>query len=724
MIQRKVINRSLYLSVGFIILALTGVFGSFSELFVIDDLLAMSTVLFIVMLGGTAFYMASLTHEDGTNVMLANGVFGAVVSAVLLAIVALIVYTVSNDGGEMAVNIRQWVIFTFPNLSREMFSVLFFGQGFMPGLFLLLVGAVVIGALAVGIFLLPNFLRSALLSSTSFAVVLGLLQSQLVRIIPIADALVIMLAVLPGYLLGLFLPKLSYYARAGAGAAIGAGVGAIATVLVSNGTLVPADTSIVLTLEPLLVWLIVVGAFLGMMGAAAGVANGTLNSGAVYFVVALLISGVINWQSGMTLTGFIITFVVLIALSLILPYSVNRSAEQHESMEPVQRRISQQTLLLLGLAVAFIAPTFLGRSLTFALALVGLYVIMGIGLNLVVGFAGLLDLGHVGFFAIGAYTIGLLTSPTLITCGVPASDVLVRDVEEVRAVQTLDIEQQTGDALFIENPDDDTLLQPISCNIWNFWLALPAAVFAAGAAGMILGVPVLRLRGDYLAIVTLGLSEIISIIIGASTFSDVFGSAQGISPIPSPVIDMTVINPSLRFEFFSAQIYYLIVPGILFAIFISQRLVNSRVGRAWRSMRADEDVAEAMGIDLVRAKLSAFGISAAFAGLGGAFFGAGLQGAFPNSFTLLVSINVLSMIIIGGLGSIPGVIVGALILVGLPEILRELDDYRLLVFGMLLVTTMLLKPEGLIPPPIRRLTERASDDVKPQSSSAEPATGD
>jgi branched-chain amino acid transport system permease protein len=239
---------------------------------------------------------------------------------------------------------------------------------------------------------------------------------------------------------------------------------------------------------------------------------------------------------------------------------------------------------------------------------------------------------------------------------------------------------------------------------------------------MILGVPVLRLRGDYLAIVTLGLSEIISIVIGASTFSDVFGSAQGISPIPSPQIDMSFIRPEWQFEFFSAQIYYLVVPGILLAVFISQRLVNSRVGRAWRSMRADEDVAEAMGIDLVRSKLSAFGISAAFAGLGGAFFGAGLQGAFPNSFTLLVSINVLSMIIIGGLGSIPGVIVGALILVGLPEILRELDDYRLLVFGMLLVVTMLLKPEGLIPPPVRRLTERSSKgDASP---SVEPATGD
>ena len=722
MIQQNVIYRSLYLSAGFLILALTGVFGSFADLFVIDDMLAMSTVLFIVMLGGTAFYMAALTHEQQPPVMFANGVFGAVVSAALLGVLALLVYTVSVDEGEMVIDIRNWIAFTFPNLSNEMFAVLFFGQGVMPGLLLLLVGAVIIGALATGIFLLPNNLRRTLLSATSLAVVLGLLQSQLVRIIPIADALVVVAAVVPGYLLGLFLPQLSYYARAGAGAGIGAGIGAIVAVLVGNGTLTPAEGSIILTLDPLLVWLLVVGAFLGMMGTAAGVANGTLNSGVVYFLVALVVCGVINWQGSMTLTAFIITFVLFLAFSLTLPSAVTRSDEQHETMEPVQRRVSQQTVLLLGLVVAFIAPTFLGRSLTFALSLVGLYIIMGIGLNLVVGYAGLLDLGHVGFFAIGAYTIGLLTSPTIVTCGVPASDVLVRDVNEVRAAQTLEIEQQSGDALFIEDPEDDTLLQPLSCNVWNFWLALPVAVFAAGSAGMVLGIPVLRLRGDYLAIVTLGLSEIISIVIGASTFSDVFGSAQGISPIPSPQIDMSFVRPEWQFEFFSSQIYYLVVPGILFAVFISQRLVNSRVGRAWRSMRADEDVAEAMGIDLVRSKLSAFGISAAFAGLGGAFFGAGLQGAFPNSFTLLVSINVLSMIIIGGLGSIPGVIVGALILVGLPEILRELDDYRLLVFGMLLVVTMLLKPEGLIPPPVRRLTEQASTNAK--SPSVEPATGD
>jgi branched-chain amino acid transport system permease protein len=719
MFKQTVINRSLYLSAGFFILALTGVFGSFSDLSVIKDVLALSTVLFVVMVMGTAFYMAALSHEDDTRTLLANSVFGGLVVSVFLGLTTLMAYTVRIEDGETITQIRQWVRFTFPNFSISMFEVVLFGQGFMPGLLLLLLGGAVMGVLGAGLFLLPNRIRSLILSSLSFAVMLGLLQSQLIRIIPLADALTLLIALLPGYLIAILFPNLLLAVRAALGALVGAGVGLVALTLVNNNMIQPAQVSIVLKLTPLLWWLLLVGASFGLLGVTAGVANRTLNAGVMYFMTALLITGIMNWQSGMTLTAFVMTLITLVILAGLLPTLTTRSAQQRDQLPTVQRTLSQQTLLILALALAFIAPTFLGRSLTFALALVGIYIIMGIGLNIVVGFAGLLDLGHVGFFAIGAYTIGLLTSPTILTCGgIPASDVLVRDVTAVREVQELTVEQQTGNALFIE--DDDTgLLVPIQCNVLNFWLALPIAVFAAGASGMILGVPVLRLRGDYLAIVTLGLSEIISIIIGASTFSHVFGSAQGISPIPSPIIDLSLIRDGWTFEFFSSQIYYLIVPGILFAVFISQRLVNSRVGRAWRSMRADEDVAEAMGIDLVRAKLSAFGISAAFAGLGGALFGAGLQGAFPNSFTLLVSINVLSMIIIGGLGSIPGVIVGALVLVGLPEILRELDDYRLLVFGMLLVTTMLLKPEGLIPPPIRKLSERATE-----STSTQPATGD
>jgi branched-chain amino acid transport system permease protein len=148
---------------------------------------------------------------------------------------------------------------------------------------------------------------------------------------------------------------------------------------------------------------------------------------------------------------------------------------------------------------------------------------------------------------------------------------------------------------------------------------------------------------------------------------------------------------------------------MMFAAFMLLRLANTRLGRAWRAMRDDEDVAEAMGINLVSTKLLAFGVSSAFAGLAGAIFGSTFQSIFPDSFTLLVSINILSLIIIGGMGSIQGVILGAFVLRGLPELMRELQDYRLLAFGALLVLVMILKPEGLLPPQPPKLAEEVSE---------------
>jgi branched-chain amino acid transport system permease protein len=248
--------------------------------------------------------------------------------------------------------------------------------------------------------------------------------------------------------------------------------------------------------------------------------------------------------------------------------------------------------------------------------------------------------------------------------------------------------------------------------IMTFWQGWPLAALTAGLTGAMLGVPVLRLRGDYLAIVTLGFGEIINRLVQSNTFADLLGGPQGITPIPGPVIDLRGLGLDVFIELGNAtNIYYLILGSVILVAFVVLRLSNTRLGRAWRSIRADEDVAEAMGIHLVRNKLLAFGISSTLAGVGGAIYGSWLQGIFPNSFTLLVSINVLSLIIIGGLGSIPGVVVGSLMLIGLPEVLREFQDYRLLVFGVLLIVTMILKPDGLIPPPVRRLSEKAAEDA-------------
>ena len=308
------------------------------------------------------------------------------------------------------------------------------------------------------------------------------------------------------------------------------------------------------------------------------------------------------------------------------------------------------------LVIVFLVPQFLGKYWNYAMGTVGIYVLMGLGLNIVVGLAGLLDLGYVAFFAIGAYTAGLLTSPA-----------------------------------------------PIALQI-GFWPALILSVVFAAFAGILLGLPVLRMRGDYLAIVTLGFGEIIRVLIRSDMMTPYLGGPQGVRDITGP----SIFGLSLANE---KAYLYLIILGILLTIVFTTFLQNSRVGRAWMAMREDETVAQAMGINTLYYKLMAFATGAAFAGLGGALFAARNQYTGPDDHTLMVSINVLCLLIVGGMGSIPGVIVGAFVLKGLPEILRQLDLYRLLVFGALLVIMMIIRPEGIWPAP-RRMME-LHDDVSP-----------
>ncbi|MFZ4813063.1 MAG: branched-chain amino acid ABC transporter permease [Phototrophicaceae bacterium] len=704
MVKSQTWLMSVYIAIGAIILALTGVFGSFAPLLVIEGesfQLNMSSILLVLITGGTAFYIAARLHDSPFVTRTVNSVISGLIVAALLGLMLFVLYTPQGT-------LYPAVTFAFPNLSAEMFTILTFGQGLWTGLILLLLFGAGFGLLAALAFSLPNRIRRTLLGALALTFALGLLQAQVKRVITLSDILSLIALLVPGYLVSLLFGQLNPYARLGIGAVAGIAVGGLIAVLVNAGTIPVVEGSILLTRDPLWVYLLVTGALVGILGALTGGASRPVHTGVVYTVISLLVVGIINWQAGMTPLAATLTFILLSVLAWFTPALANHSAMEFERLTRLGQRSTTQGIAVILLLVAFIAPTFLGSSLTYALALVGLYVIMGIGLNIVIGYAGLLDLGHVGFFAIGAYMIGLLTSPSMLTCGAPVQEVLRDPVATYETRYAVDLPQTDGTVFYLANADGTSTV--LNCRIWNFWLALPVAVLVAGASGMLLGIPVLRLRGDYLAIVTLGLSEIISIVIASSTFKPWFGSAQGISPIPSPVVDLSWLQAGWRFSFFSADIYYVVVPGILLATFISNRMVNGRIGRAWRSMRADEDVAEAMGIDLVRSKLAAFGISAAFAGLGGAFFAAGLQGTFPNSFTLLVSINVLAMIIIGGLGSIPGVFVGALVLVGLPEILREFSDYRLLVFGILLVVTMLLRPEGLIPPPVRRLSETVTND--------------
>jgi branched-chain amino acid transport system permease protein len=306
------------------------------------------------------------------------------------------------------------------------------------------------------------------------------------------------------------------------------------------------------------------------------------------------------------------------------------------------KTLKMSQLILIGIFL-LILPFLLGTYLSEVINNVGLFILMGFGLNIVVGFAGLLDLGYVAFFAIGAYTMGLLTS--------------------------------TGQ---------------LGITQMSFWVAIPICVLMSVFAGVMLGLPVLRMRGDYLAIVTLGFGEIIRIMANSDLLKPIAGGAQGILQIPKPeIFGFALIKPE--------HLYYVILAGCLLAAFVSWRLSNARIGRQWMAMREDEDVAEAMGINLVATKLLAFGIGAAFSGLAGAIFAPKLTSIFPHSFNLLISINVLCLIIVGGMGSLPGVVVGSLILVGLPELLREFAEYRYLMYGALLIVMMLAKPEGFWP---------------------------
>jgi branched-chain amino acid transport system permease protein len=236
----------------------------------------------------------------------------------------------------------------------------------------------------------------------------------------------------------------------------------------------------------------------------------------------------------------------------------------------------------------------------------------------------------------------------------------------------------------------------------------------AAAAGVLLGIPVLRMRGDYLAIVTLGFGQIIGILLKSDILTPFTGGPKGVSNVGGPTLFGKPFASDVDFV-------YLILLAVLLIIFVTNRLQNSRIGRAWEAMREDESVARAMGINILTTKLTAFAIGAAFAGLGGVLFAARNQFTGPEDHNLMVSINVLSLLIVGGMGSIPGVIAGAFTLKGLPEILRELENYRVLAFGALLVVMMIIRPTGLIPSSRRKLDIYSKNDTTsdPQKTDTE-----
>jgi branched-chain amino acid transport system permease protein len=321
-----------------------------------------------------------------------------------------------------------------------------------------------------------------------------------------------------------------------------------------------------------------------------------------------------------------------------------KKAESEESgtLPLAQRLIKNRRFSVpaaIGIAVFILAfPFIFSMYQTNIMTTALIYVVVGLGLNIVVGLAGLLDLGYVAFYAVGAYSYALLNHHFGL----------------------------------------------------GFWAALPIGAGFAFCFGVLLGFPVLRLRGDYLAIVTLGFGEIIRLIL--ENWNDFSFGPSGIANIPRPGffgIDLS-LSQSITY------VYFLMIGMTLFTIFVVKRLQDSRLGRAWIALREDEVACQAMGIDKTRTKLSAFALGATWAGIGGVFFAAKTTFINPASFTIWESIIILCVVVLGGMGSILGVIFGALVLILLPEYLRAFSEYRMLLFGAVLVIMMVFRPGGII----------------------------
>ena len=344
--------------------------------------------------------------------------------------------------------------------------------------------------------------------------------------------------------------------------------------------------------------------------------------------------------------------------SLRIPASWRENALTTTLRQAKQQPRYQWALWLLLLAAAIVWPFTASRGAVDVMTLALIYVMLGLGLNIVVGFAGLLVLGYAAFYAVGAYTYALLA-------------------------------QHYG---------------------LSFWLGLPVAGALAALTGFVLGLPVLRLRGDYLAIVTLGFGEITRLLL--NNLNVLTGGPDGIGNIPRPTLFGLEFSRRAReggatfHEFFGIDysgdygvifMYLLGLALVLLTLFVINRLLRMPLGRAWEALREDEIACRSLGLSPTTIKLSALTLSATFAGLAGAFFAARQGHINPESFTFIESAMVLAIVVLGGMGSQLGVMLAAIAITALPELAREFDEYRMLAFGLVMVLMMIWRPQGLVP---------------------------
>ncbi|MED5540747.1 MAG: branched-chain amino acid ABC transporter permease, partial [Actinomycetota bacterium] len=422
-----------------------------------------------------------------------------------------------------------------------------------------------------------------------------------------------------------------------------------------------------------MVFWIVLGTTLGLMGGAMHVVPTAVRSKTLTVLLSVLAVSVLETfitdllkgfqleiftdfiyykRGGLEIVGALLVAALAIVIPLLVGDRITVVRTRVREMPADERSRVNLILLLVGSALLLVLPFFLGKITNELLANVGLFVLLALGLNIVVGLAGILDLGYVAFFAVGGYTTAVLTSPN--------------------------------------SPGFSPQLP------WP--VALIVVVVLTGLVGLFIGAPVIRMRGDYLAIVTLGFGEIIRLLFLSDWLSGWFGGAQGITNIPGVDVGFATVN-----GIDPRSVFLLVLVFSAIAIYISWRLEHSRIGRAWMAIREDEDVAEAMGVNTTNTKLMAFVVGAVLASFSGAIFSAKVGSIFPTSFLMLISIIILVVVIVGGMGNIVGVIVGALVLIGIlggpkqPGLLQEFSEFKLLIYGALLVWMMLKRPEGLVP---------------------------
>jgi branched-chain amino acid transport system permease protein len=358
---------------------------------------------------------------------------------------------------------------------------------------------------------------------------------------------------------------------------------------------------------------------------------------------------------GETLTVWL--YIVAGTLICLVLYTLNKSgmlrgvggplAMAREKAALFSKRVPSWLWLVLALVLALLYPMFTARYAQDVAVNVLIYICLGLGLNVVVGLAGMLDLGYIAFYGVGAYSYALLN----INFGL------------------------------------------------SFWVSLPFAALFACISGCIIGYPTLRMRGDYLAIVTLGFGEIVRLIL--NNWMSLTNGPNGILGVAVPGVYYPSFANGFSIEHLWLKklyfLYYIALGLAVVTIIAVYRLNYSRIGRAWESIREDETAAELMGVNTFLLKLLAYAMGAIFAGLAGAFFASRMRFVSPESFTFLESAMVLCMVVLGGMGSIPGIILGAAALIVLPEVFREFELYRMLAFGGAMTLMMLIRPAGLIP---------------------------